>query len=183
MNLITQTLDSSDTHVLFNQVESLESVQPEYRIANENDIDDIMSLWNESRLYHAELDPRLSMVDDAHLKAREYYVSQLTSADTVFYIATSSDTPIGYLCAQIQKAPPVHKIQRFGFIDGLFVRETFRRMGVGTSLVTLAMDWFEEQQISMVQLSVASMNEIGIRFWERCGFTEVMRRMRMKIAD
>ena len=159
----------------------LDSTEYEYHVADEKDIDAIMSLWNESRLYHAELDSRLSMVDDAHLKAREYYASQVASEDTIFYIASRRGVPLGYICAQIQKAPPVHKIQRFGLIDGLFVTDEFRRLGIGTNLVNLAMEWFEEQELSMIQLSVASMNETGIQFWERSGFTEIMRRMRKQM--
>ncbi len=161
----------------------MDSTEYEYRVACDKDVDDIMFLWNESRLYHAELDSRLSMVDDAHLKVREYCISQLASEDTIFYIASRRGVPIGYICAQIQKAPPVHMIQRFGVIDGLFVTDEFRRLGIGSKLVNLAMEWFEERELSMIQLSVASMNEKGIRFWERCGFVEVMRRMRMEISD
>lgn len=159
----------------------MEASRTEYRSASVKDIDEIISLWNESRFYHEELDSRLAMVDNAHLEVREYYLKQLSSEDAVFYIASSNGVSIGYICAQIQKAPPVHKIQRFGYIDGLFVRSDYRRMGVGAGLVDLAKEWFKEREISMIQLTVASRNQVGMLFWEQRGFREIMRRMRMQV--
>lgn len=159
----------------------METSRTEYRVATVKDIDEIISLWNESRLYHEELDSRLAMVDNAHLEVRDYYLKQLSSEDAVFYIASTNGVSIGYICAQIQKAPPVQKVQRFGYIDGLYVRSGYRRMGVGTGLVGLAKGWFKEREISMVQLTVASRNQVGMRFWEQCGFTEIMKRMRMQV--
>lgn len=159
----------------------MEDTGPEYRVASVEDIDGIMSLWDESRFYHEQLDSRLAMVDNAQIEARDYYNKQLTSEDAVFYVASENGVPIGYICAQIQKAPPVHKVQRFGFIDGLFVRSDYRRTGVGTGLVNLAKEWFKEREIFMIQLTVASRNQVGLLFWEHCGFTEIMRRMRMQM--
>jgi GNAT superfamily N-acetyltransferase len=165
----------------FFRVDCLESTKAEYRIATVKDIDDIVSLWNESRLYHEELDSRLSMVDNADLKVRDYYHEQLTSEDAMFYIASGNGVSIGYVCAQIQKASPVHLVQRFGLVDGLFVRSNYRRMGVGTGLFGLAKEWFRKRGITLIQLSVASRNQVGVLFRERCGFTEIMRRMRMQL--
>ncbi len=159
----------------------MEASRTEYRSASVKDIDEIISLWNESRFYHEELDSRLAMVNNAHLEIRNYYFKQLSSEDAVFYIASNNSVSIGYICAQIQKAPPVHRVQRFGYIDGLFVKNGCRRMGIGTNLVGLAKEWFKEREISVIQLTVAWKNQVGMLFWERCGFTEIMRRMRMQL--
>ena len=159
----------------------MEAFRPEYRVAAAKDIDEIMSLWDESRQYHEQLDSRLAMVDNAQIEARDYYRKQLTSEEALFYIASKNDVSIGYICAQIHNAPPVHKVQRFGFIDGLFVKSDYRKMSVGTGLFNLAKEWFKEREISMIQLAVASRNRVGMLFWEQFGFTEIMRRMRLQV--
>lgn len=153
----------------------------EYRAANKKDMDSIISLWNESRIYHDELDPRLSMIDNAATKVKDYYSEQLESENAIFYLAILENHPIGYVCAQLQKRPPVFDPPYIGFIDGLFVKSDFRRMGVGKKLLDLAIRWLKEKEIDRIQLSVASLNQVGIAFWNQCGFTEVMRRMNMEI--
>ena len=47
----------------------MEAFRPEYRVAAAKDIDEIMSLWDESRQYHEQLDSRLAMVDNAQIEA------------------------------------------------------------------------------------------------------------------
>jgi hypothetical protein len=54
-------------------------------------------------------------------------------------------------------------------------------MSVGTGLFDLAKEWFKERGISMIQSAVASRNQVGMLFWEQCGFTEIMRRMRLQV--
>ncbi|MFX1484553.1 MAG: hypothetical protein ACFFCP_15345, partial [Promethearchaeota archaeon] len=93
----------------------------EYRIAGEDDIDEIISLWDESRIYHEKLDSRFSMVDDAPSRVRDYCHEQMGSENAVYFLAVHGEDTIGYICAQLQKTPPVFKHSHIGFIDGLFV--------------------------------------------------------------
>ena len=153
----------------------------EYRIAHVNDIDAIISLWQEARIYHEELDPRLMMLPDAATQVQDYYHEQISSEDAAFYLAFEKQVPVGYICAQLQKRAPVYKYSQVGFIDGLFVKEEFRRIGVGKKLVELALSWFQEREIDRIQLNVASLNQPGIDFWKKCGFTDMMHRMNMQI--
>ena len=103
----------------------------EYRIANEGDIDSIIALWNESRVYHEDLDSRLRMVENAGEIVKGYVKEQMEAENTVFYLALKDKTPIGYICAQIQKRPPVFEVPQIGFIDGLFVKGDSRRWAAG----------------------------------------------------
>ncbi len=138
-------------------------------------------MWNESRIFHETLDARLSMVQDASLKVRDYYIEQLASEDAIFYIAFVGEQAVGYICAKLQKTTPVFEKSFIGFIDGLYVIKEFRKLGIGRHLVDLAKVWFNEHGVSTVQLSVASKNDPGIKFWEKCGFNELMRRMHQHI--
>ncbi|MFW9978523.1 MAG: GNAT family N-acetyltransferase [Candidatus Thorarchaeota archaeon] len=153
----------------------------EYRVATPLDMDEIVNLWKEIQRYHEELDPRYSMVDDAAFLARSYYSERMDMADNIFFVATLEKQLIGFVFAYLQKKPPVYRDLDMGFIDTLMVTTRYRRSGIGSHLVDLVKQWLIDQGIHRLQLSVASMNQIGIAFWERCGFKELSRRMESDI--
>ncbi len=153
----------------------------EYRIAVEGDIDAIMSLWQESRMYHEKLDSRLSMVPDAASKVQGYCQEQLSSDSASYVLAIEDQQPIGYISVQLQKGPPVFEYPQIGFIDGLYVKDEYRRRGIGKKLVSLALEWLQDKAIVRIQLTVAALNQGGIDFWKNCGFTELMYRMNMQL--
>lgn len=121
------------------------------------------------------------MIQDASLKVRDYYNEQLASENAIFFLAIVEGHSVGYICAQLQKTPPVFENPLIGFIDGLFVIKRFRNLGIASHLVGLAKEWFNKHGIDTIQLSVASTNNTGYQFWEKCGFKELMRRMHQNI--
>ncbi|MFX1484554.1 MAG: GNAT family N-acetyltransferase, partial [Promethearchaeota archaeon] len=60
-------------------------------------------------------------------------------------------------------------------------KHDYRRLGVGTKLVDLAVEWFGVKEIDRIQLSVAALNQTGIDFWNKYGFKELSYRMNMLI--
>ena len=60
---------------------------------------------------------------------------------------------------------------RRGYIYHTAVSPDYRRRGIGSKLVTAAMNALKEQGINKAALVVFSKNQDGNRFWERMGFT------------
>jgi GNAT superfamily N-acetyltransferase len=160
---------------------ALGKITPEYREANVDDLETIVQMWDTSRKFHEELDSRLAMIDDASSKVGDHYKEQLASENSLFYLAFVDSQAAGYAGFLLHKTPPIHIESQVGFIDSLFVYEDYRKHGIGSHLVNLGIEWFKKQEINIVQLSVASKNPIGIEFWEKCGFTDIMKRMRQSI--
>jgi GNAT superfamily N-acetyltransferase len=56
-----------------------------------------------------------------------------------------------------------------GKIEVLFVDEKYRRKGLGVKLMKSAMDWFGENNINEIELTVVYGNE-AVSFYEKLGF-------------
>ncbi|MEA4823713.1 MAG: GNAT family N-acetyltransferase [Clostridiaceae bacterium] len=60
---------------------------------------------------------------------------------------------------------------RRGFLHHTAVAEEVQRRGIGSMLVTAAMDALKREGIHKTALVVFGRNERGNAFWEKCGFT------------
>ncbi|WP_141433935.1 N-acetyltransferase [Bacillus sp. 03113] len=56
-----------------------------------------------------------------------------------------------------------------GKIEVLFVDEKYRRIGLGNRLMNSAMDWFKENNINEIELTVVYGNE-AVSFYQKLGF-------------
>jgi hypothetical protein len=48
-------------------------IKPEYRVANIDDLDTLVKMWDVSRIFHEKLDSRLSMIKDASSKVIDFF--------------------------------------------------------------------------------------------------------------
>ena len=53
---------------------------------------------------------------------------------------------------------------------GVYVRESFRRRGVGEALIRAAIDWARHKGLVGLRLSSVQGNDGSLRLYERCGF-------------
>jgi GNAT superfamily N-acetyltransferase len=53
---------------------------------------------------------------------------------------------------------------------GVYVREAFRRRGVGERLVLACVDWARRRGLLVLKLSAVQGNGEAVRCYERCGF-------------
>ncbi|HEY8890319.1 MAG TPA: GNAT family N-acetyltransferase [Clostridium sp.] len=62
-----------------------------------------------------------------------------------------------------------YRTKIFGKIEVLFVDEKYRRNGLGIKLMDSAMEWFVENHINEIELTVVYGNEV-VSFYEKFGF-------------
>ena len=77
-------------------------------------------------------------------------------------IEKSSNKAIGY-CVTI-----IH--DDYGEIDSIYVDQSFRKMGVGSSLIELALKWLDKKADIKKTVNVAVGNEQVFRFYQKYGF-------------
>ena len=148
-----------------------------FRPAKIDDLKSIVELWIESARLHARLEPRFQYAHDVTQPTKEYYAKQLQSENSYVGVAQSSNDIIGFISAQVHERPPIHVPRRMGFIDGLFVKPSVRRHGIGTGLWHMALDWLKQQEIHKAHVTVASRNPESIEFWRKKGFSDLMLRL------
>jgi ribosomal protein S18 acetylase RimI-like enzyme len=62
------------------------------------------------------------------------------------------------------------------------VKPQFRRHGIGRRLIDAILQWLRQQEIRLVELTVATNNE-AVAFWERLGFSIYMQQMKKDLQD
>ena len=148
-----------------------------FRPAKIDDLESIVELWIESASFHARLEPRFQYASDVTQPTKEYYTKQLQSENSYIGVAHSNDDIVGFIGVQVQERPPIHVPRRMGFINGLFVKPSVRRHGIGTHLWHMALDWLKQQEIHKAHVTVASRNPESIEFWQKKGFSDLMLRL------
>lgn len=148
-----------------------------FRSGSIDDLESIVDLWIQSARFHARLEPRFQYAQDVTQPTKEYYAKQLQLENSYVGVAQSSDDIVGFISAQVHERPPIHVPRRMGFIDGLFVKSSVRRHGIGTSLWHMALEWLKQKEVHKAHVTVASRNPESIEFWRKKGFSDLMLRL------
>ena len=86
---------------------------------------------------------------------------------------------LGGLCTvRIDRAPPIGGEVERAEITDLGVIESFRRRGIGRSLVEAASGWVRSRGVERVEVRVATRNPEGQAFWRAIGFSSTRIRSR-----
>jgi GNAT superfamily N-acetyltransferase len=76
----------------------------------------------------------------------------------------------GFLHATVKLRNPVFRQSVVGEIAAIFVPTDASGQGVGTALVTAAMDWFRRRGIENIETLIAATDSRGRAFYEAAGF-------------
>jgi len=140
------------------------------RKATQEDTETISELWNELMDFHKKWDRHFTRSADGHKRFAEFVSGRIVHETSCVLVAEQQDEIVGYCLAMISKYPPVYEHQEYGAIFDLAVTRKYRRKGIGQALVETALQWFSEQEISRVEVRVATLNEISTAFWKKMGF-------------
>lgn len=147
------------------------------RPARRSDLPALTQLWRELMRYHAPLDPRFALAEDADRRFRQYAESALDRSDYQIFVASPGATPVGFVIACVLPNSPVYRAQWIGYINDLGVSERARRSGWGQRLVHAARMWLTEQGADSVEVYVAAANPGAVAFWQATGAAPYLLRM------
>lgn len=92
----------------------------------------------------------------------------LSSKDLATYLAIDGDETIGFVACGLQKGTICNE----GILD-IFVKEARRGEGIGTKLVDIATDWFNEMGCSAFMVNVYASNKEAKVFYRKIGMRQV----------
>lgn len=95
-------------------------------------------------------------------------------------VAKDKNKVIGYFIGAVQK-PKYAVPRKIGRISDAFVLTKYRRKEIGEQLFRELIKWFEVNKIKNIELSVNSRNKIGLAAWEKYGFFEFTKKMRLDL--
>ena len=124
-----------------------------FRIMTIDDYDKVYALWMSCR------NMGFNNLDDSRKGIDKY----LKRNPSTCFVAAAEDSAVGVILSG-------HDGRR-GFIHHLAVSEEYRRQGIASGLVKLALEALKAEGINKVALLVFNYNEAGNTFWEKQGFT------------
>lgn len=137
----------------------------EIKTINWNERSSIKALWKGLNTHHLLMSTNFKQFYAG--LTFEKRIESLSRRDRlIIFVAKDRGETIGYCIASIDDLA--------GEIDSIFIKEQNRRRGVGTELISAALEWFENQDCETIRVAIADGNEASIDFYKRCGFAERM---------
>jgi GNAT superfamily N-acetyltransferase len=156
------------------------------RPAKVEDAERIGQLWLELVAYHRQLDDNMPLpARDGHLRYASRIRHALNDSYQRILVAEDDGEVIGYVYGMvIDLVPEMFLTERAGMVGDIYVEQEHRGTGIGKALMHTMQDWFRLRGVRYYELSVASANQPGIRFWQHTMHGQsIMIRMRVSVQD
>ncbi|HEY3247945.1 MAG TPA: GNAT family N-acetyltransferase [bacterium] len=148
------------------------------RRATARDIKEILPVWGELAVYHADLDPAFTPSPEWPYEYGAYLRALIGREDALAVIARDGPRLVGYAVGRITSLPSFFEHRSRGYIHDVYVRETHRHRGIGRRLVEEILTWFAGRNVTLVELTVAANNGEAALFWHALGFETYMHQMK-----
>ena len=152
--------------------------------AKKEKINSILSLMTKLSDYHKKIDPKYYKSgkerEESDKKRLIEHFSKKRKNQKIL-VAKVKNKIVGFLIGGVEKSPPYCKENKIGVIHRAYIKENFRRKGIGKLLVEELLKWFRKRKIKFVEVEVDSRNKIGIEAYKKYGFFEFHKRMRFDL--
>ena len=140
--------------------------------AEEEHIPAICDLWLEFMQYTEDNQP-FFIVDEGSKAGfeKDYLRPHMEPEKNLVLVAMDGDKMVGYLHGEVKDVP--HFILgQIGYVQHLFVTETYRRRGIGEQLYNEIIKWFHSRDIKVVHLDALVRNKVANSFWRKHGYRD-----------
>lgn len=145
----------------------------EYGKANETEMQEIFSIAgvNRAEATGIQADNHKEEMISAYMDSLEH--------GAYFLVARNEESLLGWVLVDRSQDWFTHK--EIGWISDVYVKNEFRRNGVAKSLIEQSLAEFKYLGYDDVRLNVFSFNEKAIHLYEKLGFKDVSKFMRIEI--
>ena len=109
-----------------------------------------------------------------------YVKDRFSDADIATFVAEDDDL-VGYVSVEKRTPPPVFARGPRGYVDGLFVREQYRRHGIAEALLSRAESWARRQDCEYISLDVHAENHVAQSLYRRNDYVTKRHRMTKRL--
>lgn len=115
---------------------------------------------------------------------KNYFEKIYNNDNSIIFIAKDDDnTVIGYAFCKITTSDEGPYINHVALIDGLYVNEEYRHRGIATKLIEECKTWAKQAGAGIIELNVSSGNMNAISLYEKIGFKDFERKLRLSLFD
>ena len=150
------------------------------RLATEDDLAAMLTLWREMMDFHAQWDSRFrpGSFPAAEEAWANYVREDIWGNDRWCVLVAEADNQIvGQILGVLRDPPPVFEPKTYGYITDIVVHPDVRQKGVGKALFKTLEAWFRERGVSHLELQVLGRNPASQAFWRAMGCTDFIDKM------
>jgi GNAT superfamily N-acetyltransferase len=152
------------------------------RRAVEADLPEIARLVAGLAAWEESLDSRVSFDWDGIRDAPNWLKLVLNRDHHAVWVADNGGGRlVGHLWIRLRRMHDGSIPPTLGYISQAFMDEGFRGLGLMKPMLEQAYEWFRNQGISVVTLSVLHRNWLGATAWHRLGFADWREERRMEL--
>jgi ribosomal protein S18 acetylase RimI-like enzyme len=141
------------------------------RKATSSDFADIQALYKQIDEQHHNALPNLFKSSNDVERPLSYFENILDNENSLFLVAVIKEKIIGFIQNEISETDhPLIKSYRYGHISDLVIDSELKRKGIGKLLLKESHKWFQEKEITEVNLTVFDFNEEAIEFYRNLGY-------------
>lgn len=148
----------------------------EIRHAAVEDGEALLDLWHGFTANLAEFDERYRHRKTADERWLQYFENQLVDSKYgTVVVADTGNELVGVLEARVMGDHPIFRLPDHGYINGHYVRASYRDAGVGSRLVEAALAWFgtEPRAVEFCRVDVLEGDDVGAETYRDLGFDPV----------
>ena len=151
------------------------------RKAKLKDAKQITELHLKLMRYHEPFDKYYSLRKNARKTTLDYNKKAIRSPKKMVLVAEDKNKIIGFIVGELEKGVPIFKRKFIGRIGGTYILSKYRRKGITKQLIKILFDWFRSKKIEFIELYVDHRNTLGLKTWEKMGFKNFQKRMKIKL--
>jgi ribosomal protein S18 acetylase RimI-like enzyme len=141
----------------------------------------IEELWRPLAERMARLNRYNALTDDARPQALAYRRERLDEDDSRTLVAVDDGALVGYVSAEVQTTAPIFDRGDDLYVSELFVKEGYRRAGIGSDLVAAIEEWGRDAGCETASVSVNVTNTAGKNLYEDSSFYQTRIRYRKDV--
>jgi len=141
------------------------------RSARPDDLPGLLRLWRELVGFDEALGGQdFRLAAGTPEKWERHLRSHIGARRRAAFVAETDGALVGFLLASLERPPGIFMEREYGHISAVYVREPYRRRGLGKALVSEAFAWFQGKRVGRVRVATDAKNVLGVEFWRKLGF-------------
>lgn len=150
-------------------------------IAGKRDINSLVQLWGELSDYHKNFIDYLSPRYNWSEEVRELFITDFNKKNTIILISRDYNTATGFIRGELKIPLKIFEENIIGYISDFYIRKEYRGTDLAENFMMKIIKWFRVKGASDIRLNVNSENMRAIKFYEKCGFEEVSKSLKLKL--
>ncbi len=152
------------------------------REATEDDFDRLMDLKLLAKEEEFKLSATLRPPSETRAHYARYLGQDLADENRAVFIAEEGGQIAGVILAKTIRVLPIHRFPTRGYMSNLYVRESFRRRGIGEKLVRRGLGWLTERGVPLVSVEIHAANPASLALCRKLGFEDHTVKMTRRLS-